>query len=176
MFLKNNYKLFIKLYFSLILFLTLYYLAVRNNDLTYNAMTEWVINYQGGFVRRGLLGEVVFQISNLFNLNLRFSFLIFQSFLYLIYYYLIYSLIKDLKPNYFILLSIFSPIFIIFPVAELEALGRKEILIFIALLISVNLYFRFKNNNLLILFISIIFPILLLTHESSIFYSFFLFL
>ena len=85
MFLKNNYKLFIKIYFSLILFLTLYYLAVRNNDLTYNAMTEWVINYQGGFVRRGLLGEVVFQISNLFNLNLRFSFLIFQSFLCLLY-------------------------------------------------------------------------------------------
>lgn len=173
MFLKNNNKLFIKIYFSLIVFLTLYYLAVRNSDLTYNAMTEWVINYQGGFVRRGLLGEVVFQISNLFNLNLRFSFLIFQSFLYLIYYYLIYSLIKDLKLNYFILLSIFSPIFIIFPVAELEALGRKEILIFIALVISINLYFRFKNNNLLILFISIIFPILLLTHESSIFYSLF---
>ena len=42
-----------------------------------------------------------------------------------------------------------SPIFIIFPVAELEALGRKEILIFIALVISINLYFKFIYSLLI---------------------------
>ena len=173
MFLENNYKILIKLYLSLITFLSIYYLSGVNLVSTYNAMTEWVINYQGGFVRRGLIGEIIFQISNFFELNLRFTFLILQSFLYLLYYYLIFNLIKNLRPNYFIILAVFSPIFILFPIAELEAIGRKEILIFISLLISINLYFKYLSNNLIIFFISAIYPLLLLTFEASIFYSFF---
>ena len=173
MFLEKNYKFILKLYISLVIFLSLYYLGGVNVGTTYNAMSEWVINYQGGFVRRGLIGEIIFQISNFFGLNLRFCFLILQSFLYLVFYYLVYDLLKNIKPNYFLILAIFSPVFIIFPIAELEAIGRKEVLIFITLLISINLYFKYLNNNLLILFLSIAFPILILTHEASIFYSFF---
>ena len=173
MFLEKNYKFILKIYISTVTFLSLYYLAGVNVVTTYNAMSEWVINYQGGFVRRGLIGETIFQISNFFDLNLRFCFLILQSFLYLIFYYLVYDLLKNIKPNYFLILAIFSPVFIIFPVAELEAIGRKEVLIFITLLISINLYFKYLNNDLVILFLSIIFPILILTHEASIFYSFF---
>ena len=45
-------------------------------------MAEWVINYQGGFTRRGFLGEVVFQISQKFNFQLRKSFLILQILIY----------------------------------------------------------------------------------------------
>ena len=173
MFLNKNYKFIIKFYLIFLFLLSLYYLSVVNSVLTYNAMTEWVINYQGGFVRRGLVGEIIFQISNLFNLNLRFAFLILQSLLYLTFFYLIYDLLKNIKPNFFIILAIFSPIFVSFPISELEAIGRKEVLIFITLLISINLYFKYRNNDLLILFISISFPIITLTHEASIFYSFF---
>ena len=173
MFLAKNYKPILKYYFIFLSFISLYYLAVVNANSTYNAMSEWVINYQGGFVRRGLFGEIIFQISNFLNLNLRFSFLVFQSFLYLIFYYLIYDLLKKIKPNYFVLLAIFSPIFIFFPISELEAIGRKEILMFIILIVSINLYFKYNKNDLLILFLSIAFPIIVLTHESSIFYSFF---
>ena len=173
MFLDNNYKLILKLYISLVTFLSLYYLAGINVLTTYNAMSEWIINYQGGFVRRGLIGELIFQISNFFDINLRFCFLILQSFLYLVFYYLIYDLLKNIKPNYFLILAIFSPVFIIFPIAELEAIGRKEVLIFITLLISIKLYFKYSNNDLVIFFLSIAFPILILTYEASIFYSFF---
>ena len=77
---QKNYRLIIALYLFVLTLLSIYYLAAVNVVPTYNAMTEWVINYQGGFVRRGLIGELVFQISNLFNLNLRFTFLIFQYF------------------------------------------------------------------------------------------------
>ena len=173
MFIENNYKTIVKLYLIILSFLSIYFLAGVNVVSTYNAMTEWVINYQGGFVRRGLIGELIFSISNIFDLNLRFSFFFLQSTFYLIFYYLLYKLLRDLKPNYFILLAIFFPLFIIFPIAELEAIGRKEILIFIFLLLSINLYFKYLNNNFLILFVSISYPILILTHEASIFYSFF---
>ena len=173
MFIEKNYKLILKFYIILISFLSIYFLAGVNVVITYNAMTEWVVNYQGGFVRRGLIGELIFRLSDIFNLNLRFIFFLLQSSFYLIYYYLLYQLFKDFKPNYYILLAIFSPIFIVFPIAELEAIGRKEILIFILLLLSMHVYFKFLNNFFLILFISIFYPILILTHESSIFYCLF---
>ncbi len=170
---EKNVKFFIYFYFFLISFLSIYFLMGVNTVVTYNAMSEWVINYQGGFVRRGLIGELVFQISNSFNLDLRFCFLVLQSSLYIFYYYLIFNLIKYIKLNFIVLLTIFSPLFIIFPIAELEAIGRKEIIIFLVLLVSINLYFKYKNNDLLIFFVSIFYPIILLTFEASIFYSFF---
>ena len=170
---EKKLKFFILFYFLLISFLSIYFLMGVNIVTTYNAMSEWVINYQGGFVRRGLIGELVFQISSFFNLDLRFCFLVLQSSLYLLYYYLIFNLIKNIKTNFIVLLTLFSPLFIIFPIAELEAIGRKEIIIFLVLLISINLYFKYKNNDILILFVSIFYPIILLTFEASIFYSFF---
>ena len=173
MFIDKFYKLILIIYLSLISVLSIYYLMAVNIVSTYNAMTEWVINYQGGFVRRGLIGEIVYQISIFFDLNLRFCFLILQSFLYLIYYYFIYKLFEDLKANYLIILAIFSPIFLIFPIAELEAIGRKEVLIFLSLIFIINLYLKYKSNNLIVFTISIIFPILLLNFEASVFYSFF---
>ena len=173
MFIDKFYKLILIIYLSLISVLSIYYLMAVNIVSTYNAMTEWVINYQGGFVRRGLIGEIVYQISVFFDLNLRFCFLILQSSLYLIYYYYVYKLFKDLKANYLIILAIFSPIFLIFPIAELEAIGRKEVLIFLSLIFIIDLYLKYKSNNLIVFTISIIYPILLLNFEASIFYSFF---
>ena len=32
--------------------------------------SDWLINYQAGFVRRGLIGEIFYQLSNLFKFRL----------------------------------------------------------------------------------------------------------
>ena len=34
-------------------------------------LEEWMINYQGGFVRRGISGEVIYQLYNLFGISPR---------------------------------------------------------------------------------------------------------
>ncbi len=171
-FLKKYENLFL-FYILIVSVLSVYYLMGLNIVITNNAIAEWLINYQGGFVRRGFLGEFIYQISLFFKLNLRFVFLILQIFLYLTYYYLIYRLLKDISFNYLILVTIFSPLFILFPIAELEALGRKEVVLFIILILSSNIFFYNKKNNLGLFFISLSFPILLLIFETSIFYSFF---
>ena len=31
---------------------------------------DWLINYQGGFIRRGLIGELLFKIHNYLSINL----------------------------------------------------------------------------------------------------------
>ena len=173
MFFLKKYENIFAIYILIISLLSVYYLIGQNIVITNNAIAEWLINYQGGFVRRGLLGELIYQISLFFELNLRFSFLILQIFLYLFYYYLIYNLLRNINFNYFILASIFSPLFILFPVAELEALGRKEIILFIILICSSNFSFNLKEKNYALFFISFSFPILMLIFETSIFYSFF---
>ena len=52
---------------------------------------------------------------------------------------LIYNFIKKISFNYFLILIIFSPIFLLYPLAELEVLGRKEIFIFIGFIIFLTL-------------------------------------
>lgn len=59
-----------------------YYLNYREWGIS-----EWLINYQGGFVRRGLLGQVLFLLYQLHPFNLRFALLtisVLTSFLFLI--------------------------------------------------------------------------------------------
>ena len=58
----KQYKFLFSLYLSFLLILILFFLASVHNISVNNAMAEWVINYQGGFTRRGFLGEGIFQI------------------------------------------------------------------------------------------------------------------
>ena len=164
---RDSKKIF-PLYFAVLYLLTVYYLISTNTLLTNNAMSEWLINYQGGFVRRGLTGEFFFYFSKFLNLDLKFSILIFQIFIYLLYFHLIYKLIVGIYLNKFFILIFFSPAFLFFPLAELEALGRKEILVNIILLCSV-LFFQ-KNKNLKLSFVFFGLTIILLIHEIIVFH------
>ena len=58
-------------------------------------MSEWLINYQGGFTRRGLLGEISIYIATLLNLKLRIIIFLFQATAYLIY--LAWKMLGSLK-------------------------------------------------------------------------------
>ena len=70
-------------------------------------------------------------------------------------------------------MSIFSPIFLLFPIAEIESFGRKEIFIFL----TIVLYFfsNIRNIKIQLIFKIIIFPISILIWEPAlIFYPFLL--
>jgi len=161
---KNKFVLF---YFYLLTVTTIFYLTSLHLNFS-NAMTEWPINYQGGFTRRGLSGEVLFHISNLFDIGFKKSMLLVQCSTYVAFFCLIYLLIKELDSHYLIYISIFSAIFLLFPLAELEALGRKEIFVSI-LFLTVILIKNYSFNYRLIL-ISFGSIIILLIHEIIFFY------
>lgn len=163
-------KKYLYYYLLFLFFLTLYYLSALNIVETYNAMTEWLINYQGGFVRRGFLGEILFRISKFLEIDLKFSILLVQLATYGTFYYLIFRLVENIEIGHLFLFIIFSPLFLFYPIAELEALGRKEILVSI-LFLSISIFFRDNKNYKLLLFLfgSII---VLLTHEIIVFYIF----
>ena len=66
------------------------------------------------------------------------------------------------------ILSIFSPIFILFPIAEIEAFGRKEMLIF--LIITLYFFMNIRDIKTQLIFKVIIFPISILIWEPAIFF------
>ena len=167
----KQYKNLFFLYLTFLLIFILFFLAAVHNSPVNNAMAEWVINYQGGFTRRGFLGEIIFQITQIFNFQLKKGFLILQILLYAGYFLFIYIFFKKIKFNYFFALAIFSPLFFVFSLAELEALGRKDILMFLVFLGNFLIYSKFKNVNYNYFYFIISFPIVFLTHEIYLIYT-----
>ena len=168
----KNFNLF-KIYIVFLFFLSSFYLSAVYLSPVNNAMSEWVINYGGGFVRRGLVGEIIFQLTTFFKIKLREGFLILQILLYFFYYLIIYWLLSNFKKNFIVYLAIFSPVFYSFGLYELEALGRKEILMYIFFSYNFYLFYKYKNINLNYIFTFLSLIILILNHESVIFYYLF---
>jgi len=166
----KQYKFIFSLYLCFLFLFATFFLSAVHNLSVNNSMAEWVINYQGGFTRRGFLGEFVFQISQLFDLQLRKTFLGLQILIYLIYFYGIYNLFKKINFNYIFALAIFSPLFFLFSLAELEALGRKDIFMFLVFVLNFLIFFKFQNKTYNYLYFYISFPIVFLTHEIYIIY------
>ena len=60
------------LYLSLLFLFGIFWLYIKHSVGNDSTISEWIINYQGGFIKRGLIGEICFQIAIYFDLNLRF--------------------------------------------------------------------------------------------------------
>ena len=170
----SKYKFYFKVYLSFLFILTVYFLTAMHDE-TSNSMSEWVINYQGGFTRRGFLGELIFQLSLFFDIELRKVFAALQIAIYFLYFFAIYEFFKNIKSNFIFSLAIFSPIFFLFSLAELEALGRKDILLFLVFLVNFIIYDKYRNINLNYIYFLLTFPVVFLTHEIYIIYIPYLF-
>ena len=175
----KNYTLnfYLKIYLIILYLFAVFFFFQKYNNYVEWTISEWLINYQGGFTRRGLIGEIVFQISKLSSLTIRETILTFQITTYLLYFYLLYKFLKDTNNNILFIFAIFSPLFVIYPIAEVEVLGRKEIFIYVSFLLVVNI-FSIKNiQNRHYFYFSIILMISCLIWEGFVIYiSYFIFI
>ena len=135
------------------------------------AISEMIINYNGGFTRRGFLGQIFYFIHKFLNLNLKDIIVFFQIFFSGIFTLSLFFLFKKLKNkiNQFDIFILFLPTLLFYPLYELEALGRKEILIFISFSFLV---LQGKNKNLIttLVFSLLILPLTTLIWETSVLY------
>jgi len=139
---------------STLIVLTNVYFFVFERSL--NQYADWLINYQGGFVRRGLVGELFFQIFKITSIRLDFIALFFISLFYIFFYKNLYLLIKNIKLNFINLLLVFSPFSFLYPIMEQKISGRKDI-IFLFFLSFLCVYLRkikFEFQKYLIIFFS----------------------
>lgn len=168
-----------KLFFLYLLFLFItasIFLFNKHNVGNDSTISEWLINYQGGFTRRGLLGDLAFNLAVIFKAKIRFVILLFQLFFYLVFIILTYNFIKNIKINFLSRLALYTPIFLLFPLGEIESLVRKETVIFIMFIIFLFLASNKYNEKYCNNYVLFIFPISFLVWEPVIFFFPFVFL
>ena len=138
-------------------------------------ISEWLINYQGGFTRRGFLGDLAFNLGVLFKTKIRFIIFLFQSLFYIIFIILTFNFLKNIKINLISRLALYTPIFLLYPLAEVEVLVRKETVIFIIFIIFLNLASNKYNKIYCNIYTIFLFPISFLIWEPTIFFFPFIF-
>ena len=154
-------------YLFILLIFSYFFLLIKHQVGNDSTISEWVINYEGGFTKRGIIGQLAIEISRIFESNLRWIIFLMQSFACTIYFILLYLLLRNIEFERTLILSIFTPIFILYPVAEIEVLARKEIIIFSLLMI----YFLVpRKSNLKIFSLTIFSSISILVYEPIIFF------
>ena len=155
------------LYYILILIVCGVFILYSKHDVgNDSSLSDWLINYSGGFVRRGLVGQIVLEFAYFFSIKLRDAIVIFQIISFVTYYLLVFFLLRKTITNRLLILSVFSPVFILFPIAEIEAFGRKEI--FILLVVILYFFSNIRDIKTQLIFKFFIFPISILIWEPAI--------
>ena len=173
MFMKNIFKIEI---FALIIFFifSLYgyahiYKSFYINEYSFN---ELFINYQAGFVRRGLLGEIFWQINLHYNINPRVFFGYLFYFLYIIKIFLLYLILKkNINNKLFYIFIFFSPALILFSIYDPKVYFVKDVLSKITIIFHAYLYLFYGQKKYLEYLKFLLIPILvisILIHEYQV--------
>ncbi len=141
---KKKIEIYLFFYLIVLLGFSYFFLFVKHEVANDSTISEWLINYEGGFTKRGIIGQIAIELSRYFQTSLRWTIFLLQSFTATIYFFLLFQLLKKLDYERVIILAVFTPIFILYPIAEIEVLARKEIIIFSIFLIY--LFIPRKNN------------------------------
>ena len=132
-------------------------------------ISDWLINYEGGFVRRGIIGEVLYWIYNITNINipvfitiLAFCLLLCFSVLF-VKKWMHYRLSLVLLPTFILLGGLWgSNSFMWF---------RRDILIYLLVWGAYSCYSNIlKNRKFSVVLFHLVSVITILSHEASFFY------
>ena len=74
---KNQYILF---YLITLLFFSYFFLYFKHQIGNDSTISEWLINYEGGFTKRGIIGQGTIFMSRIFDSDLRWTILLSQFF------------------------------------------------------------------------------------------------
>ena len=170
---KKNINFYIFIYLSILFLFSVFFLYQKHHVANDSTISEWLINYEGGFTKRGIIGQLSIYLSNFFIIKLRDAIFILQTILVGTYFFLIYHFLKNIFYNKIFIFAIFSPIFILYPIAEIEVLARKEIFIFIYLLVYTFIPIEEKKYKFYYKFF--LFPVAILIWEPVIFFILFFF-
>ena len=122
---------------------------------------DWLINYSGGFTRRGFFGETVIFLSNFLSVNLIYLTYFFFCILYVYFVFLLFKIISKTNFSFLKLIIVFSPATFLFAFYDPLAAGRKEFLFFLFFC----LYFLYREKKSFIFFSPFIVSATILTHE-----------
>ena len=175
---EKNFKLNLT-FLKIILILSFILISISFFEWTversYYEYSDWLINYQGGFTRRGLFGEIIFQLHKISSIRLDFILFIFVLSMYFLFFLFLHKILINTNLNFLNTLILFSPLSFIYLASSKTLAGRKEILLFFLLSIFFYNLKKIKFENVKYWIISIL-VFSSLTHLGFIFYMPFLIL
>jgi hypothetical protein len=167
----SNYFLIVILISSFVYFLWL--LKLLNDFPTRYVFTDWIINYEGGYLRRGLIGQISIYLANFFKLNIKYIFFLIHLFIYLLFHFLFYKFFFNFKKNYIFYFFCFSPLVFLYPIVIFESLARKEIFYITFFLINCYLLIKICNRSVNFFLTNFFVILSYFIHEASILFIFF---
>ena len=161
----KNVDYFLSIAFSILIIIGVLLNTLSNKTYLNDSWTigEWLINYQGGFVRRGFLGEGIYFLCNVIKVSPIFViwFISITSYFLLVKYTIIEA--KDKVSVVFLL----SPCVFLAPVIG-DFLIRKDILLLLIFLFNLKIL---KSHNPNTFFLNILNIVGILIHESFAIYA-----
>lgn len=137
---------------------------------------DWVVNYSGGFIKRGFLGHIFFSVAKNFDISIKYIVFIFSSIIHIISIYFFFIIIKNRLSNNLVFIFVLLPSTFLFNFFDPLTIGRKEVLIFFFFsFYFVNLK-KIYNKFIYKLSFFFLFLIIILTHELIFFFIPYLFL
>ena len=103
---KNNLIIYFFLFLIINYAFFNYRILFRENGYI---LADWLINYSGGFVRRGFMGHIFYIISKSFNFSVIHFIFFFSTAIYISSIYFFYKIIKDKLDNNLVLIFLFLP-------------------------------------------------------------------
>ncbi len=176
--LEKNFQLN-HLFLKIILFLSFVIISINFYEWvlekSYYEYSDWLINYQGGFTRRGLFGEILYIIHKITFIRLDLLLFTLVILMYFLFFFFLHKILIKTNLNFLNSLILFSPLSFIYLASSKTLAGRKEILLFF--LVTIFFYklknIKFENIKYWIIAILLFSS---LTHFGFIFYMPFLIL
>lgn len=131
-------------------------------------IADWLINYSGGFVRRGFTGAVVMLLHRATGFPLQWIVFAMEASVFVVFLASVYQLTRGIRWSYLMMAVLVSPATLAFTVLGGHEAGlRKEVLLFAALAITicVLVWGRWKDWQVSAL-LSIFLVVLALSHEG----------
>ena len=137
-----------QIFLKLLLLLSFIVISINFFEWTekksYFEYSDWLINYQGGFTRRGLFGEILFILHKVSGLDLDLILYLGVTSMYFVFFLFLYKILKKSNLNFLNTLILFSPLSFTYLALNKTLAGRKEILLF-------NFYISEPNTPTMVL-------------------------
>ena len=91
---KKNIDTHIIIYLSILFLFSIFFLFQKHEVANDSTISEWLINYEGGFTKRGLVGQFAIYLSKLLVINLRDTIFILQTLLVGSYFFFNFPFFK----------------------------------------------------------------------------------
>jgi hypothetical protein len=164
----KRYRAILKLYVAFVAFITVCLGVFNVHARSDWAMADWLINYTGGFVRRGFTGQIALETGRLHLSPLVFV-LLAQLALYALILYAVLQLTKNIEWNLWTIALVYSPATLGFALNDPSYAYRKEILFFALLGGTLLVLQRRRWNDLaLSTLLTVSAAVCVLSHEALI--------